>query len=165
MGCKLELERPVQKLLQRLQDDVAERIKKRMERLAENPICEKKLKGRLKGYCRSRIGEYRIIYRLLPCHVIVVRIGDDPLLALLRASFPASPGGSRPPPSGLSDLRSEAHTSPFQHPHPRGITFFSWRGPACLGGNNPLGTVHLYFNPSLYISILCLNKLSLPSPP
>jgi addiction module RelE/StbE family toxin len=75
MGCKLELERPVQKLLQRLQDDVAERIKKRMERLAENPICEKKLKGRLKGYCRSHIGEYRIIYRLQPCHVIVVRIG------------------------------------------------------------------------------------------
>jgi mRNA-degrading endonuclease RelE of RelBE toxin-antitoxin system len=75
MGCKLELERPVQKLLQRLQDDVAERIKRRMERLAENPICEKKLKGRLKGYCRARIGEDRIVYRLLPCHVIVVRIG------------------------------------------------------------------------------------------
>ena len=47
MGCKLELERPVQKLLQRLQDDVAERIKKRMERLAENPICEKKLKRQI----------------------------------------------------------------------------------------------------------------------
>jgi len=67
MGYKLELERPVQKLLQRLQDDVAERIKEGMERLVENPICEKKLKGRLKGYCRARIGEYRIIYRLQPC--------------------------------------------------------------------------------------------------
>ena len=55
MGCRLELERPVQKLLQRLQDDVAERIKKKMERLAENPICEKKLKGRLKGYCRATL--------------------------------------------------------------------------------------------------------------
>jgi hypothetical protein len=38
-----------------------------------------------------------------------------------------------------------------QHPHPRGITFFSWRGPACLGGNNPLGTVYSYFNWGLYL--------------
>jgi hypothetical protein len=32
MGCKLELERPVQKLLQRLQGDIAERIKERVGR-------------------------------------------------------------------------------------------------------------------------------------
>jgi len=137
-----------------------------MERLAENPICEKKLKGRLKGYCRSHIGEYRIIYRLLPCHVIVVRIGDDPLLALLRASFPASPGGSTASPERFVGFPlGSALLIPISDSPSLGHHFFSWRGPACLGGNNPLGTVHLYFNPSLYISILCLNKLSLPSPP
>jgi len=44
--------------------------------------------------------------------------------------LPASLGGLKPPPSGLSDLRSDAHTSsPFRIPHPWGITFSAGGGP------------------------------------
>jgi len=35
-----------------------------------------------------------------------------------------------------------------------GHHFISWRGPACLGGNNPLGTVYLYFDWGLYLFML-----------
>ena len=52
---------------------------------------------------------------LLSIRVLPPLPGSDPL--------PASLGGLKPPPSGLSDLRSDARTSPFQRPHPRGITF------------------------------------------
>jgi len=54
--------------------------------------------------------------------------------------LPASLGGLKPPPSGLSDLRSDAHSSSINRVPILGASHFSWRGPACLGGNNPLGT-------------------------
>ncbi|MGC8607288.1 MAG: type II toxin-antitoxin system RelE family toxin [Vulcanisaeta sp.] len=39
-----------------------ERILNRINELANNPTCEKELKGKLGGLCRARVGDYRIIY-------------------------------------------------------------------------------------------------------
>jgi MoaD family protein len=59
--------------------------------------------------------------------------GYDPLSASL--------GGSTPPPSGLSDLRSEAHcSSPFRIPHSRGITFQGRGASAPVGSSDLLPT-------------------------
>jgi hypothetical protein len=72
----------------------------------------------------------------------------DAILSLTRSSrdpLPASLGGFTPPPSGLSDLRSDAHTSPFSASPCLGHHLFRRRGPACLGGKDPLGTVYLVF--------------------
>ena len=72
----------------------------------------------------------------------------DAILSLTRSSrdpLPASLGGSTPPPSGLSVFRSDAHSSSINRIPMLGASHFSWRGPACLGGKDPLGTVYLVF--------------------
>jgi len=61
--------------LETLQKDTASRIGERLEELSENPVCEKRLKGRLEYLCRTRVGRYRIVYIVKPCTIIVVYIG------------------------------------------------------------------------------------------
>ncbi len=54
---------------------------------------------------------------------------------------PASLGGYTPPPSGLSDLRSDAHSSSLLSDSPcLGHHLFSWGRAPCLGGRGPPGT-------------------------
>jgi len=54
---------------------VITRIEERLRELSENPICEKRLKGRLEGLCRTSVSSYRIVYAVNLCTIIVVCIG------------------------------------------------------------------------------------------
>jgi len=47
----------------------------RINELSHNPICEKKIEGKTEEILRARIGGYRIIYMLMKCRVIGVRVG------------------------------------------------------------------------------------------
>ncbi len=72
---------------------------------------------------------------------VLQKIGLDP-----NDPLPASLGGLKPPPSGLSVLRSDARTSSFYRVPMLGASHSSaGGGPACLGGKDPLGTVYLVF--------------------
>jgi len=72
-----------------------------------------------------------------------------------RTGFPASPGGFTPPPSGLTDLRSEACTSPLSISIPWG-TYISGPGGHC--SNEFLGTLSPHRLLSAYNNVnLALN--------
>jgi len=73
--CEVKLSRSAKKFLGRAPRDLVERIKESLRELSNNPICEKRLKGILRDLCRTRIGDYRIVYQLKPCTVIVIDIG------------------------------------------------------------------------------------------
>ncbi|OYT57358.1 MAG: hypothetical protein B6U76_01185 [Desulfurococcales archaeon ex4484_217_2] len=75
MGCEIKLGRSAGKFLRKTSKDLAKRIHERLRGLSENPICEEKLKGRLKELCKTRVGSYRIAYQLKPCTIIVIDIG------------------------------------------------------------------------------------------
>lgn len=75
MGCRAELRGKSKRILETLPNDVITRVEERLRELSENPICEKRLKGRLEGLCRARVGSYRIVYAVKPCTIIVVYIG------------------------------------------------------------------------------------------
>jgi mRNA-degrading endonuclease RelE of RelBE toxin-antitoxin system len=75
LSCKLKFEKPAEKAISSLPEMVSKRIHKRLEELAQEPSCEERLKGKLKNLCKMRIGNYRVIYYLLPCTVIIIRIG------------------------------------------------------------------------------------------
>jgi len=75
LGCRVELGGRSREILETLQKDMVPKIEERSKELSENPICERKLKGRLEGLCRTRVGSYRIIYMVKPCTIIVVYIG------------------------------------------------------------------------------------------
>ena len=61
-------------------------------------------------------------------HLFHALIGEVPMF-LDGDPLPASPGGSRPPPSGLSDLRSDAHSSSFHRVPILGASPFRAGGP------------------------------------
>ena len=73
--CNIVLESKAEKSFKEIPDNNAERVKKKIEELAKNPICERRLKGKLEGLCRLRVGKYRVIYLLKPCTIYVLRIG------------------------------------------------------------------------------------------
>jgi len=80
LTCIIEMQSQVKKFLlkkflSRISNGNAKKILMRINELSHNPICEKRLKGKLKKFCRARIGGYRIIYMLMKCRVIVVRVG------------------------------------------------------------------------------------------
>ena len=54
--------RKAKKALDDLPNDIRNRILARINELTINPICEKRLKGRLERLCRMRIGDYRVVY-------------------------------------------------------------------------------------------------------
>jgi len=54
LRCKVELGNRSREILETPQKDVVSKIEERLKELSENPICEKKLKGRLEGLCRTR---------------------------------------------------------------------------------------------------------------
>jgi len=72
--CRIEPEKKIKKWLEELPKDLASKIRKRLEELSVNPVCEKQLKGRLSGVCRARVGSYRIVYVVAQCTITVVRI-------------------------------------------------------------------------------------------
>lgn len=74
-GCRLILERPAEKALNKLPERESRRIRERLSQLALSPSCERRLRGRLEGLCRARVGAYRIAYYLSSCEVRVIRIG------------------------------------------------------------------------------------------
>ncbi|MHC1600943.1 MAG: type II toxin-antitoxin system RelE family toxin [Candidatus Nezhaarchaeales archaeon] len=89
MACEVKLSRSAEKFLKRAPRDLAERIDERLRELSENPICEERLKGALRGLCKTRVGDYRIVYQLKPCTVMVIDIGHrerfyDKLKRLLK---------------------------------------------------------------------------------
>lgn len=63
--------------LQSLPRDIRERVRDKIDSLAENPRPHgvKSLQGSQKGYLRIRIGEYRVVYR----------VEDERLLVLVVA--------------------------------------------------------------------------------
>ena len=68
-GWLVEFSKPALKSLERLEKKISARILDRFEKLAEceNPLQQKdirSLEGKLKGYYRYRVGEYRIIFEL-----------------------------------------------------------------------------------------------------
>lgn len=68
-GWRVEFTKPSLKSLERLEKKISARILNRLEKLAEfeNPLQQKdvrSLEGKLKGYYRYRVGEYRIIFEL-----------------------------------------------------------------------------------------------------
>jgi mRNA interferase RelE/StbE len=68
-GWLVEFTKPSLKSLERLEKKISARILNRLEKLAEfeNPLQQKdvrSLEGKLKGYYRYRVGEYRIIFEL-----------------------------------------------------------------------------------------------------
>jgi mRNA interferase RelE/StbE len=77
MRFQVILPKSVQKELNRLPDDIADRILTRLTGLETNPRPSdvKKLKGR--AAWRIRIGDYRVIYEIhdRPLQVIVIAIG------------------------------------------------------------------------------------------
>jgi mRNA interferase RelE/StbE len=77
MKYRVILPRSVQKKLDRLPDDVAERILSRLAKLETNqrPTDVKKLKGR--NAWRIRIGDYRVIYEIRDreLQILVITVG------------------------------------------------------------------------------------------
>jgi mRNA interferase RelE/StbE len=77
MKYRVILPRSVQKKLDRLPDDVAERILSRLAKLETNqrPTDVKKLKGR--NAWRIRIGDYRVIYEIheREFQILVITVG------------------------------------------------------------------------------------------
>jgi mRNA interferase RelE/StbE len=76
---EVEIERPVQKVLDRLPRNLRERLVRAMDKLAENPRprgCVQ-LKGHRGEYYRIRVGDWRIIYTIKDdvLIVIVVQLG------------------------------------------------------------------------------------------
>ena len=61
----------------------------------------------------------------------------EPLLLVSRDPLPASPGGSRPPPSGLSVFRSDAHSSSLLSDSP--FLGHHLSGPGGLGPGGTIG--------------------------
>lgn len=76
MGCDLDFRRNAEKFLKRASETMLNRINERLEQLANNPICEEKLKPPLQSFCKTRVGSYRIVYLLRPCSIIIVAIGE-----------------------------------------------------------------------------------------
>ncbi|GAB6943599.1 type II toxin-antitoxin system RelE family toxin [Vulcanisaeta sp. JCM 14467] len=66
--------RKAKKTLDNLPNDVRNRILARINELIINPICEKRLKGRLERLCRMRIGDYRVVYLIDHENQVVVII-------------------------------------------------------------------------------------------
>ena len=75
LSCTLTFEKPAKKSLDSLPRNASERIWRRPEELAQNPLREERLKGRLKDLCKMHVGNYRVIYYLIPCNVIVIKAG------------------------------------------------------------------------------------------
>jgi len=74
--CTITYRRQAKKFLKDAPEDIADRIRERIQQLAENPKCDEKLKPPLQELCKTRVGPYRIAYLLKPCNVIVVAIGE-----------------------------------------------------------------------------------------
>ncbi len=79
MAYAIEILPEAQRTLSKLSKDIARRIAKAIDKLANEPRPSgaKALQGGEKGYTRIRVGEYRIIYsvddgKLL---VLIIRIG------------------------------------------------------------------------------------------
>jgi mRNA-degrading endonuclease RelE of RelBE toxin-antitoxin system len=75
LTCKLEFERPAQKELTGLPETVSKRIQERLLEIAQNPSCDETLRGKLSNLCKTRVGDYRIIYYPAQCTIIIIRIG------------------------------------------------------------------------------------------
>ena len=89
MACEVKLSRSAEKFLRRAPEDLTARINERLRELSENPVCGERLKGTLRDLCKTRIGDYRIVYQSKPCTIIVVDIGHrgkfyDKLKRLLK---------------------------------------------------------------------------------
>lgn len=77
MVCEITYGRQAKKSLEDLErtsKSMANRIKERIQQLAENPICDEKLKPPFQEFCKTRVGHYRIVYLLKSCSIIVVYI-------------------------------------------------------------------------------------------
>jgi mRNA-degrading endonuclease RelE of RelBE toxin-antitoxin system len=72
-SCRINYTRKAQKDLNNLPKEIMERILERLRWLSKNPICEDKLK--LADLCKTRVGSYRIIYRIGNCNIDVIAIG------------------------------------------------------------------------------------------
>jgi mRNA-degrading endonuclease RelE of RelBE toxin-antitoxin system len=54
---------------------MSKRIQERLLEIAQNPSCDEKLRGKLSNLCKTRVGDYRIIYYHGQCTIIIISIG------------------------------------------------------------------------------------------
>lgn len=59
----LVTQKSVRKNLKKVPIHIHEKIIKSLSRIQENPLIGVKLHGELSGYCKFRIGDYRILYK------------------------------------------------------------------------------------------------------
>ena len=59
---QLIVERPAKKQLLKLPINIHKRIIDAFDLIQKNPLVGEKLHGELKGYCKLRLGDYRIVY-------------------------------------------------------------------------------------------------------
>lgn len=52
------------KQFKKLSEDLQDRVKQRVQELAENPYLGLRLRGQLEGFWKDRVGDYRIIYKV-----------------------------------------------------------------------------------------------------
>ena len=78
MRCRVEVSRPAQRDIDKLEPTVRQRVLKRLVALGDDPRPPdaKKLSGEASGY-RIRVGDYRVLYRVDDdvLLVLVVRVG------------------------------------------------------------------------------------------
>ena len=73
---KIKASREALKQFERLSKDLAKLVLEKVEDLAFNPYLGKPLRGRLEGLRSLRVGEYRVIYRVVQkegeIHIITI---------------------------------------------------------------------------------------------
>jgi len=76
MGYKLFYTQRAARDISKLQSDVKGRIKKSLERYAENPLLyAKKMVDSNLGTYRFRVGDYRIVFDIKEDELVILRVG------------------------------------------------------------------------------------------
>lgn len=76
MAYEIAYTRRAAKDISKLQRQVKDRIKKKLERYADDPLCyARKMVDPSLGTYRFRIGDYRVIFDLEDDKIVVLRVG------------------------------------------------------------------------------------------
>jgi mRNA interferase RelE/StbE len=75
---QVEYHPKAEKEIHQLHSPIAERIRRAIERLQQNPYIGKSLAGRLQGHRSWRVGDYRIVYLIedAPKQLFVLHVGS-----------------------------------------------------------------------------------------
>lgn len=75
MKSNIFYKKSVYKDLKKIDRQNREKIMHQAEQeLSKNPTCGKRLKGEFEGLFSYRVGDYRVIYTLIPAGVLILRI-------------------------------------------------------------------------------------------